>query len=97
MTLNDIFRHENKDSDSDFFDYKWTLKTKHLSRFRLHDCQYINHFRNSFACLTTKVGLITVCFDQCSFCIVALSCNLCPDTCMCTNQCIPPVNIMRTG
>ena len=54
------FRHENTDSESDFFDYKWTLKTKHLSRFRLHDCQYINHFHNSFACLTTKVGLLTV-------------------------------------
>lgn len=26
--------HENKDVDSDFFDYKWTLKTKHVHRYR---------------------------------------------------------------
>lgn len=73
--LKQIFRHENKDSESDFFDYKWTLKTKHLSRFRLHDCQYINHFRNSFACLTTKVGLLTVRPEQlscCSHCCILL-------------------------
>lgn len=56
----DWCRHENKDVDSDFFDYKWTLKTKHVHRYRLHDCQYVNHFCKSFACLTTKVGLLTV-------------------------------------
>eukprot|EP00892_Ulva_mutabilis_P008450 jgi/Ulvmu1/5978/UM026_0102.1 len=50
--------HENKDVDSDFFDYKWTLKTKHVHPYRLHDCQYVNHFCKSFACLTTKVGLL---------------------------------------
>ena len=51
---------ENEDGESDFFDYKWVLKTRQIYRERLHECQAVNHFSRSFACLTTKVGLIRV-------------------------------------
>lgn len=51
---------ENDDGESDFFDYKWVLKTRHTYRERLHECQAVNHFSRSFACLTTKVGLLRV-------------------------------------
>lgn len=58
-------RYENEDGESDFFDYKWTLKTKHIYRHRLHDCQAVNHFGKSFAVLTTKVGLLAVRTPSC--------------------------------
>jgi hypothetical protein len=51
-------RVENEDVTSEFFDFKWTLKTKHVYKSALYDCQQVNHFSQSFACLTTKVGLL---------------------------------------
>jgi hypothetical protein len=55
-----LCRYENENTDSDFFDYKWVLKTRHIYKDRLHDAQAVNHFGKSFACLTTKVGLLKV-------------------------------------
>ena len=53
-------RHENHDGESDFFDFKWVLKAKHINCHRLLDTQSVNHFARSFTCLTTKVGLLAV-------------------------------------
>jgi hypothetical protein len=60
--------HENPDLHSDFFDYKWTLKTKHIHSERLCSSQWVNHFGRSFSCLTTKVGLLSVRCRPSSFC-----------------------------
>jgi hypothetical protein len=56
-------RVENEDVTSEFFDLKWTLKTKHIPQHQLHDCQQVNHFARSFSCLTTKVGLLKALHD----------------------------------
>ncbi|GMH42565.1 hypothetical protein BSKO_10484 [Bryopsis sp. KO-2023] len=49
---------ENKDVHSDFFHLRWCLKPKNIQEERLVESQIVNHFRNSFQCLTTKFGLL---------------------------------------
>ena len=47
---------ENKDSNSNCFDLKWTLKSKDIDHNTLSDNQLVNHFPKACA-ITTKVGL----------------------------------------
>ena len=48
---------ENSEPNSDFFDFKWTLKHRDLKRERLRDYQIVNHFQRNGE-LSTKVGLM---------------------------------------
>ena len=69
-------RHENHDGESDFFDFKWVLKAKHINCHRLLDTQSVNHFARSFTCLTTKVGLLAVrvlCDAMCDVCYMPIA------------------------
>ncbi|MDR3549692.1 MAG: hypothetical protein P4M11_15710 [Candidatus Pacebacteria bacterium] len=48
---------ENPDQDSDFFDFKWTLRQREVKYDRLQEHQRVNHFRKNGE-LSTKVGLL---------------------------------------
>ena len=45
---------ENGDPDSEFFDFKWCLRTKSMHATRLLRPQMVNHFSRASECLTTK-------------------------------------------
>ena len=48
---------ENTDPNSEFFDFKWTLKHRDLEYKKLRKTQIVNHFQRN-AELSTKVGLL---------------------------------------
>ncbi|KAK3249703.1 hypothetical protein CYMTET_7075 [Cymbomonas tetramitiformis] len=50
--------YENKDSESVFWDLKWSLRARDIGYRRLAPHQIVNHFENVANCLTTKAGLL---------------------------------------